>query len=373
MELAFALFKYFPFGGLQRDMLAIARACRIRGHQVTIYCSQWHGERPDDLPVELLPVQALSNHAHDTVFAHRLQERLSARQDTTVVGFNKMPGLDIYYAADSCFAAKAFEERGWWYRHTRRSRQFLALEQAVFARHSVTEVLLISSPEGAVYQRYYDTPSQRLHLLPPGIRRDRIVTMDYAKRRAALRADWGLRGEDKLLLFVGSGFRTKGLDRAIAGLAALPPAARQNTRLWVVGQDKAAPYVHQARALGVKEQVRFLGGREDIPELLWGADLLVHPAYRENTGTVLLEAMVAGLPVLTTEACGYANYVRAQSMGTVLGADIAPADMARAMAALLATERLQWLQRARIFAAEADIFEMPQRAAELIEQLGGGA
>lgn len=54
----------------------------------------------------------------------------------------------------------------------------------------------------------------------------------------------------------------------------------------------------QVKAQGLSEQV--LKGRSDIPRFLLGADLLIHPAYNENTGTVLLEALVAGLPVLVS-------------------------------------------------------------------------
>ena len=59
-----------------------------------------------------------------------------------------------------------------------------------------------------------------------------------------------------------------------------------------------------AKKLDLTHQVQFLGGRDDIPRFLFAADLLVHPAYNENTGTVLLEALVAGLPVVTTPTCG---------------------------------------------------------------------
>ncbi|XNM52069.1 glycosyltransferase [Escherichia coli] len=44
-------------------------------------------------------------------------------------------------------------------------------------------------------------------------------------------------------------------------------------------------------------------------ELMAAADLLLHPAYQEAAGIVLLEAITAGLPVLTTAVCGYAHYI----------------------------------------------------------------
>ena len=369
LDLAFALFNYFPFGGLQKDMLAIARQCVARGHRVTIYTGSWQGERPDDCAVVELPVRGLTNHGRDAAFVQRLQEWLQSLPTPPLrVGFNKMPGLDVYYAADSCFAAKA-AERGWWYRRSPRARHYLAMEQAVFAPPANTHILMISAPEQAVYQRFYGTPGERLQLLPPGIRRDRMMPADYAGRRTAKRAELGLAEGVQLVLFVGSGFRTKGLDRALRALATLPAERRERIVFRVVGQDKAAPYQRLAESLGLQNQVAFLGGRNDIPELLWAADALLHPAYRENTGTVLLEAMVAGVPVVTTAACGYAHYVTDWELGRVL-VDPEPAALAEALAAVLDAPAAAWRERAAAFAAGDDIFAMPERAAEAIETVG---
>src|SRR5690606_39582271 len=174
MRLAFVLFHYFPYGGLERDMLAMARACVARGHQVTIYTQSWSGQKPENIQVVILPVRGLTNHGSAAKFARQFQKLRAQEMLDLVVGFNKMPGLDVYYAADVCFAQKVYEERSWIYRLSGRSRQYLALERAVFAPSSKTQVLLISPAQLEPFQRYYQTPRQRLHLLPPGIRRDRV-------------------------------------------------------------------------------------------------------------------------------------------------------------------------------------------------------
>ena len=44
MRLAFCLFRYFPYGGLQRDFVRIAQACRARGHSIDVYTLRWEGE-----------------------------------------------------------------------------------------------------------------------------------------------------------------------------------------------------------------------------------------------------------------------------------------------------------------------------------------
>lgn len=365
MHLGFALFKYFPFGGLQRDMLAIARECVNRGHQVTVLCSAWEGERPDYLDITLLPASGLSNHRRDAVFAASVPAAADAACVERVVGFNKMPGLDIYYAADSCFAAKVAEERSRYYGLTPRARQFMRMERAVFAVDSATQILLISAAEREVYRRYYDTQAERMHLLPPGIRRDRIMPTDYVTRRKAFRGEQGWRDAEKIVLFVGSGFRTKGLDRAIRAFASLVQREGE-ARLYVLGHDKQEPFLALANELGVAEQVHFLGGVDNVVDYLWGADVLLHPAYRENTGTVLLEAMVAGLPVVTTAACGYAYYVSEAKMGEVLPLAMQQSSLDHALHTVLNAPTEPWRERGRRFAEASDIFSMPERAADFI-------
>jgi UDP-glucose:(heptosyl)LPS alpha-1,3-glucosyltransferase len=53
VKFAFILFSYFPYGGLEQDMLKILRACQRRNVKVTIYCMQWEGEIPSNTKVIL--------------------------------------------------------------------------------------------------------------------------------------------------------------------------------------------------------------------------------------------------------------------------------------------------------------------------------
>ncbi|MFX5530075.1 glycosyltransferase, partial [Acinetobacter baumannii] len=83
------------------------------------------------------------------------------------------------------------------------------------------------------------------------------------------------------------------------------------------------------------DQVQILKGRSDIPRFLLGADLLIHPAYNENTGTVLLEALVSGLPVLVTDVCGYAHYIAEADAGRVLPSPFEQDSLNRLLAEML--------------------------------------
>lgn len=120
------------------------------------------------------------------------------------------------------------------------------------------------------------------------------------------------------MLQVGSDFSRKGVGRSIAAVAALPEAIRRQTQLFVVGQDKPRAFAAQAERMGVKENVHFFAGRDDVAHLMAAADVLLHPAKQEAAGIVLVEAIAAGLPVLVTEVCGYAPHVSAAGCGVVL-------------------------------------------------------
>jgi UDP-glucose:(heptosyl)LPS alpha-1,3-glucosyltransferase len=368
MQLAFALFKYFPFGGLQRDFLRIALACQARGHAIRVYTLEWQGDVPAGFEVVRVPVTALSNHRRYEKFAEWMRLDLAARPADRVVGFNKMPGLDVYYSADPCYEDKARTLRGSFYRLTGRYRHFSAFERAVFGPDSRAEILLISALQQPLFEKHYATPAQRFHLLPPVLAPDRRAPANAAEIRREFRSEFGLGADDLLLVQIGSGFKTKGLDRSLKALATLPAALRERTRLIAIGQDEPRPFLRQIRQLGLAERVSILKGRDDIQRFLLGADLLIHPAYNENTGTVLLEAVVCGLPVLTTAACGYAHYIEEAGAGSVIPLPFVQAALDARLAAMLADEsaRRQWCANGLAFAAHADLYSMPERAADII-------
>jgi UDP-glucose:(heptosyl)LPS alpha-1,3-glucosyltransferase len=136
----------------------------------------------------------------------------------------------------------------------------------------------------------------------------------------------------------------------------------------VIGQDDPKPFKLQAATLGLGERVSFLKGRSDVPRFLLGADLLIHPAYNENTGTVLLEAIVAGLPVLASAVCGYAHYIEDADAGRVVPEPFVQAQLDRMLAEMLGDgdARRRWQANGLAFADRADLYSLPERAADVI-------
>jgi UDP-glucose:(heptosyl)LPS alpha-1,3-glucosyltransferase len=370
MKFAFVIFKYFPYGGAQRDMLRIARDCATRGHQVKIYTGQWHGERPqENIEVATLPYSGFLNHQRHQQLINAITAQLAIDQPDIAVGFNRMPGLDAYYAADPCFIERAYTERNCLYRLSGRYRFFAACEKAVMSPESGCHILSLSPREKTIFQRWYHTPDERFHVLPPNIPTQSFAGIDRDTARREIRREFGLPEQANIVLMVGSAFVRKGLDRTIIGLAALPEPLRNNTWILAVGEDKPEGMLALARKLGLENRLILTGGRPDVPRLMMGADVFVHAARSELAGLVLIEAMTAGLPVIVTDICGYAPHVEAAKAGTVLLEPFDQDDLNRALAHILASDRTLWRENGLRYTADIAARFSPTAEADLLEQL----
>jgi UDP-glucose:(heptosyl)LPS alpha-1,3-glucosyltransferase len=260
--------------------------------------------------------------------------------------------VDVYFAADSCFIAKAHEERPWWYRLTSRYRWFQQAEASIFSPASHTHILTLTAQEQATFQHWYQTPDARFHLIPPILDPQRFPAFERAPAKQWLAASFGIQPEHTALLLVGSGFKTKGADRAVTAIAALPEQARKDVRMLIIGQDNPRWLQQHIQAQGLSQQVQVLGGRDDIPQLMQACDWLVHPARRELAGHVLLEAMACGLPVITTEVCGYAPHIAKAGAGIVLASPFDQGSLNQALATALTTPREPYSQAGLSYAAQ---------------------
>lgn len=370
MTLAFLIYSYFPFGGQQRDFLRVANACVAHGHKVVVYTMKWQGEVPTDMEVVLVDVKAWSRHVLYRRFTARISTTLRANRVDAVIGFNKMPGLDLYFAADPCFAERAKKQRGFYYRFTPRYRHFMAYEEAVFGADAKTQVLLLSPLQRGQFEQHYPHSVQRFHDIPPGISRDRQRPENAEDIRSRFRHQFNIAEHELAIVQIGSGFVVKGVDRSLRALASLPACLRGSIRYFVVGQDKPDRFLRLAKRLGIADRCEFLGGRDDVPRFLLGADLMLHPAYSESAGYTLLEATIAGLPVLTTATCGYAFHIERAGVGIV---SASPFDQKRLNKQLLemltSPEREQWRANGIAYGRTEDLYSMPETVANLIEEL----
>ena len=368
LKLAFCLFKYFPFGGLQVNFINIAKECMARGHKIVAYTISWEGEKPEGLDIRILPVSGMTNHARYKSFTKLVHRHTQGKRYDALVGFNKMPGLDVCYIADVSYAAK-MKGRSKFHRYTGRYRTFMQMEWAVFDKKSRTEILLLTEKEKNFYMNYYETADKRFHLMPPGISRKCLPPPDADKIRMEKRKELLIGQGQTIVLMVCTNFKIKGVARAIRALSALPSEISQKTVLLIAGKDNSRYYRRLAKQTNVLKQVRFIGARSDVPQLLMASDFLIHPASIENTGTVIVEALAANVPVITTDICGYSFHVTRADGGLVIGSPFNQKELDRALLFMLTSNRRnKWRANCKNYIEQTDVFSRAQKASDIIEK-----
>ena len=361
--------RYFEFGGLQRDMRRFALACAKAGHDVTIFTNRWDGPQELSLSIETVDFKASSNHRTIKRMEEFVRNLRRKNEYDCIVGFNKVEGLDVYFSGDLCLKAQLQRKQRMWLRFLPRYFTYLQLEEAVFCPKSQTDIMLISPIEVSAIQALYQTPSDRIHLLPPGIDRDRLAENPLThEQRDSFREGLGVVKDDFLVLTVGSSFRTKGIDRVIHAIANLPEELKKRCQYAVVGKGDAVKFQAAAQKAGIADRVVFTGGRRDVSNFYHAADVLVHPARTETTGAALLEAMVTGLPVIVTSNCGYASHIQKAFGGLVCPEPFDQKKLNLALKDILENDlqRAQYGKNAFEYCKNADIFSMIDKGVKVI-------
>lgn len=194
---------------------------------------------------------------------------------------------------------------------------------------SAGRVITLSAAARADFIAAFGLRPERVHALAPGLE-PRFAPAEPG-RLAAWRAERGL--PDRYLLYVGSQKPHKNLPALIQACAALPADAPP---LLIAGPEEARFPQARAAAADLTGRVRFLGRvpDADLPLLYGGATVYLHPARLEGFGFPVLEAMGCGTPV----ACSDLPVLRELAETAAVYFNPAdPADMARVIAALLAS------------------------------------
>ena len=355
-------------GGAETYLKRLAAGVKEKGHQVRLFTS---GDWPPD-EWSFGPITRLGG-GSATAFANEMKRlepragrkaasaggtsfrssRDSARRvppnpsDCDVLmSLERILGCDVYRAGDGVH--RAWLERraqigGPWQRLSRllnrKHSATLALEKSLFADRGAGRVIANSRMVKEEIARFYGYPLEKIDVVYNGVPLDafRGSEEDRAKNRQAL----GLGPEEVAVLFAGSGWERKGLRFAVE---AVEKCGKQ-MRLLVAGRGDERKFS--------SARVRFLGVVSDMPALYGAADIFLLPTIYDPFSNACLEALAAGLPVITTRANGFCEIMESGLHGTILDD---PRETAAIGAALL-----HWSHPARREQARPGIRELANR------------
>ncbi|WMY97673.1 MAG: glycosyltransferase family 4 protein [Arsenophonus sp.] len=358
MEITFCIYKYFPYGGLQKKFIKILLECQKRGYKVRVYSMSWRGKIPKNIKLILFLIKKYSNHKKNESFYKKVTNHIKKFPTDIILGFNKMPGLDFYYVGDVCFADL---QKNFFYKLTNRYKHYLKYEHAVFNIKSNTKLLVLTKIQIKKIQKYYQTQNFRFYKLLPGIEFNK--NLFFKERINQYR-----KNKNIVLLQIGSDFYRKGLGRTIRAIFNLPNYLKDKVKLIVIGESSSFRYKLYSFFLGLYKKIIFLNGRNNIYEFMNKAHLLIHPAYQEAGGNVLLEAIVCALPVITTVNCGYSFYIKKAKCGIVLNLPYQQKKLNKALIYALNNNNIlkKWSKSAFFYSKKKDFYGLTNQVVDII-------
>lgn len=297
-------------GGAQKQVIELARQLVRHGHEAAIYTLNREVPRARELEgsgVELMVDQ--KRWKLDPAVLRRLRGRLRDWRPDIVHGF--LFDGDIYarIAAFGTGIPVLNSERSDNYTLSRVQQLGHRLTRAL------ADGLVANSHSGSAFaQRLYGFPPERCHVVWNGLR------IEDLERQAASRADYRAQffgpGRHKLACLVGAIKPAKDYHLAIDAAERLV-RADPDWRVLFVGDHlanatyragvhsdtsdyKESVMRHYAKQ-GIDDKVRFAGVRTDVPAIVAQSDVLYVTSCREGFPNVVLEAMVLGVPVVSTD------------------------------------------------------------------------
>ena len=217
---------------------------------------------------------------------------------------------DVYRAGDGVHRVWLQQRRRfapWWKRPFMGvgafHRNMLQLEAQTFHPANTRRIIVNSEMVKREILEHFTFPAERIHLVRNGV----DVARCRSGNRAKTRAQFGVRDDEFLLLFAGSGWERKGLAFVLAALRRL---GDPRIKLLVAGKGKR-PCCAPANAI-------FAGPMSNLEDAFAAADLFVFPPIYEPSANVCFEALAAGLPVVTSACNGAAEIIEPDINGTVV-------------------------------------------------------
>ncbi len=357
-----------------------------RGHRVVVVCGA--GEQGHAIVKSLADAGAsvFCETGFEKLFGRKLISRMASiinaqRIDCVISGQQidlKIAALAARKSGVCCIAFLQGPARffGSWL-----TRSIKSVAYRIVLNRYVSHVICVSEGVRRQHVEQFGFDKRHANLLENGVD---IGGMNVASadEAAACRAELGAGPGDVLMLNVGRLDPLKGQDVLIRAFAAADFGQRR-TKLAIVGDvtsstDRAGiVYLDRLRQLvtdhKLSDRVKFVGWRNDIPQLLAASDMYVHSSYWEGLPLAMLEAMAAGKPVISTDCSDDpSGFMRGIHGQVVRRGDVAAMTSALEQMVELSDEQRQQMGRAGHRLAEEyfDINVTRQRFAELVEKIG---
>jgi UDP-glucose:(heptosyl)LPS alpha-1,3-glucosyltransferase len=218
----------------------------------------------------------------------------------------------------------------------------ILLQKRQFLSEATSRIIAISPMiKTQIQSRYSDIPRHKIIHVQNPTDLSRFNPENRRGFRVAERNKLGLKDNDIAILFAGNNFRLKGLYPLIQSLKILERLQdnTQSFKVLVAGNESPKAWERVCKKVGVSNRVAFLGAVKEMTKLYAASDIFVLPTFYDSASLVILEALAAGLPVITSEWNGTSVLIDNPSTGMVLKNNDNPREIAQALYAYFPWEK----------------------------------
>ncbi len=298
-------------GGLEKATSMIAKAFRDKGTDVTLLTSG-----PVESPLQGIQTQSISGISSFSLknllgFELAAQKWIKNNPTNVVFGFDRhffQTHLRAGNGVHAAFLDRRKKLEGFWKRLSFQMNPYhqllLKIEQRGFEHPNLQRLFVNSDMVKREILHYYDVDPKKISLVPNGIDWEGLATpfQQGFYQAASLKKCFGLPDTPLHILFIGHGFRRKGLKELLQALALLQ---KEDWHLSVVGRDREkGTYLHLTHQLGIESRVTFFGVQKDVIPFYQMADLVVVPSLYDPFANVTVEALGMGVRVVSSKENG---------------------------------------------------------------------
>lgn len=330
-------------GGTERDLFETAVGLSAAGHQVHLFCSHYGVPVPPGIVAHRVLAAPLGRTVRLWSFALSAQKATRETGCDFIVNFGRLVDADLLRCGGGThrgfltrMATHGGMGRRSWQSISAYHQSLLALEKRQFSSPQLKKIIAVSKSVKTDILANYPVPEDQVAVLYNGVDPDRFHPANRPEYRCAVRREWNLPLDAPLVLFVGNGFRRKGLDRLIS---AWNSPQLSEIYLLVVGTDARIDRYRAWANSVAPGRVRFAGHQPNIERYYGGADLLALSSVQEAFGNVVLEALAAGLPVAVSRNVGAAELLAGQLLEGIIEQPENPRELADQLLALLDKSR----------------------------------
>lgn len=319
MKVALVSIRFDTKGGSERRTYQLARGLIAAGHEVEIFAAEV-SDMDLSAKVNIVPMMSGPSFIKVWSFARNVGRMLESRADIDVVHNQIRPFTDGVVTVGGGCHAEYIERTGSLLSYVNPlDRVILGMEKARYTKDGRVTVITNSGLARQGILRHYTIPPERVHVAYNGVDTEKFHPARVAAARDAVRARHGL-ADEPVALFVGAGFKRKGLDTVIRAIAVARDMANDinRIRLLVVGKDEPRPFMRLARSLGVGDRVIFAGATSRPEEYYGAGDIFTLPTVYDPFSNATLEAMACGMPVITSRDNGVSEMIEDGESGYLL-------------------------------------------------------